>query len=136
MRVLDSLGGKGLRKGYRCLARGGLLVSIGAAQVAPSRRTPAALFNAGRELVQGGVFHPFQLIEDNRGIAGVQVLLLWDELARIDRAMLEIMALWQGGSLTPHVDRVFPLAAAGEAHALLESRKSRGKLVLRCAGEE
>jgi NADPH:quinone reductase-like Zn-dependent oxidoreductase len=132
--VLDSLGGEGLRKGYRCLARGGTLVSIGAAQVAPSGRNPIALLKAGAELVRGGLFHPFQLIEDNRGIAGVQVLLLWDDLERIDRGMAEILRFWQDGTLQPHIDRVYPLAEAAEAHRLLESRKSRGKLLLRCAG--
>jgi len=132
--VLDSLGGEGLRKGYRCLARGGMLVSIGAAQVAPTGRHPVALLKAGAELVRGGLFHPFQLIEDNRAIAGVQVLLLWDDLARIERGMREILALWQAGALRPHIDQVFELADAGAAHRLLESRQSRGKLLLRCAG--
>jgi synaptic vesicle membrane protein VAT-1 len=134
--VLDSLGGVGLRKGYRCLARGGLLVSIGAAQVAPAERGVMSLLKSGVELVRGGVFHPFQLIEDNRGIAGVQVLLLWDDPDAVQRGMDQILAWWQAGVLRPHVDRVFTLEAAAEAHAYLESRQSRGKLLLRCAGAD
>ena len=132
--VLDSLGGEGLRKGTRCLARGGMAVTIGAAQVAPTGRNPVAMLRAGLELVRGGVFHPFQLIEQNRGIAGVQVLLLWDDLARVDRGMRQVLAWWREGVLTPHVEQVFPLERAAEAHALLESRKSKGKIILRCAG--
>jgi NADPH:quinone reductase-like Zn-dependent oxidoreductase len=132
--VLDSLGGEGLRKGYRCLARGGMVVTIGAAQVAPESKSPVALLKAGVELVRGGLFHPFSLIEHNRGIAGVQVLLLWDDLARLDRGMAKILAWWREGVIQPHVDRIFPLESAHEAHAYLESRKSRGKLLLRCAG--
>lgn len=134
--VLDSLGGEGLRKGYRCLARGGTLVSIGAAQVAPTGRGVLPLLKAGAELVRGGVFHPFQLIEENRAIAGVQVLLLWDELDRIGRGMTQILDWWRSGIIRPHVDRVFPLAEASAAHVLLESRKSRGKLLLRCTGAD
>lgn len=134
--VLDSLGGAGLRKGYRCLARGGRIVTIGAAQVAPADYSPRALLGAGLELLRGGFFHPFQLIEQNRGVAGVQVLLLWDQLARIERGMREILDWWQRGVLAPHVDRVFPLAEVGAAHALLESRASKGKLLLRCAGPD
>lgn len=132
--VLDSLGGEGLRKGYRCLARGGRIVTIGAAQVAPTGKDPIALLKAGAELVRGGIYHPFQLIEDNRGIAGVQVLLLWDDLDRLDRGMREILAWWRDGVLKPHVDRVFPLDEAREAHRFIESRRSRGKLLLACAG--
>jgi synaptic vesicle membrane protein VAT-1 len=132
--VLDSLGGAGLRKGYRCLARAGRVVTIGAAEVAPATRSLRALLSAGSALLQGGVFHHFQLIEDNRGIAGVQVLLLWDDLTRIDRGMREILELWRRDVIKPHVDRVFALADAREAHALLETRKTRGKLLLQCAG--
>lgn len=131
--VLDSLGGAGLRKGYRCLARGGTLVTIGAAQVAPTSRRPGALLRAGAELVRGGLFHPFQLIEDNRAIAGVQVLLLWDDDERIARAMADILERFARGAIRPHVDRIFPLEQAADAHAYLESRQSRGKLLLRCA---
>lgn len=133
--VLDSLGGEGLRKGYRCLAPGGHLVTIGAAQVAPTSRDPLALLEAGLELLRGGVFHPMQLIEHNRSISGVQVLLLWDELARIRRGMEQILRWWAEGVVTPHVDQVFPLASARDAHRYMESRRSRGKILLRCAGE-
>lgn len=132
--VLDSLGGEGLRKGYRCLARGGMAVTIGAAGVAPGTRNPLDLLRAGAELVKGGVYHPFQLIEDNRAIAGVQVLLLWDDLPRLDRGIEQIFAWWREGVVQPHIDRVVPLADAKEAHRAMESRKTRGKLLLACAG--
>ncbi len=132
--VLDSLGGEGLRKGYRCLCPTGHVVTIGAAQVAPDSRNPWAVMKAAAELVRGGVFHPFQLIEDNRSIAGVQVLLLWNDVPLMHHAMGEILRLARASVIAPHVDRVVPLEAAAEAHALLESRQTRGKLLLRCAG--
>jgi NADPH:quinone reductase-like Zn-dependent oxidoreductase len=134
--VLDSLGGEGLRKGYRALAPSGRLVTIGAAQVAPASRGPLDLLKAGVALVRGGLFHPFDLIEHNRGIAGVQILLLWDDLPHVQRGMRQVLAWWEAGIVMPHVDSVLPLAQAGRAHALLESRKSRGKLILACAPEE
>jgi NADPH:quinone reductase-like Zn-dependent oxidoreductase len=34
------------------------------------------------------------------------------------------------GWVRPHVDRTFPLAQAGEAHAYIEARKNTGKVVL------
>jgi len=132
--VLDSLGGEGLRKGYACLARGGHLVTIGAAQVAPARRRPGEWLRAGIELLRGGVFHPFSLIEDNRSIGGVQVLLLWDDLPRFRRAMDQLLGFYAEGAIRPFVDRVVPLAEAAEAHRALESRKTRGKVLLACAG--
>jgi synaptic vesicle membrane protein VAT-1 len=130
--VLDSLGGEGLRKSYRSLAPGGRVVTIGAAQVAPQSRGPIDLLKSGLALVRGGLFHPFDLIEHNRGIAGVQILLLWDDLLHVQRGMRELLAWWQAGIVEPYVDSVFSLREAGQAHALLESRKSLGKLVLDC----
>lgn len=132
--VLDSLGGEGLRKGYACLARGGHLVTIGAAQVAPTTRArPTEWVRAGLELLRAGVFHPFQLIEDNRSIGGVQVLLLWDDLPRFRRAMDQLLAFWTAGAIRPRIDRVVPLARAADAHRALESRGTAGKLLLACA---
>ncbi|MFT3926872.1 MAG: zinc-binding dehydrogenase [Myxococcales bacterium] len=132
--VLDSLGGEALRKGYRALKPGGHAVTIGAAQVAPAERTPWQVLKAGAELVRGGVFHPFQLIEDNKSIAGVQVLLLWNDVPLMQAAMREILQLARASVIKPHVDRIVPLERAAEAHVLLESRKTRGKLLLACAG--
>jgi len=130
--VLDSLGGSGLRAGYRALARGGRLVSIGAAGVAPASWNPLELLRAGLDLARGGLFHPFQLIEDNRSIAGVQVLLLWDDVPRLDRGMSGLIALHREGKIRPVIDSIVPLERAHEAHARLESRASTGKLLLRC----
>jgi NADPH:quinone reductase-like Zn-dependent oxidoreductase len=128
--VLDSLGGDGLRKGYRCLSRGGMAVTIGAAGVAPPHRDPLSFLKAGVELVRGGVYHPFQLIEENRGIAGVQVLLLWDDLDRLDRGINQIWDWWRAGVIKAHIDRIVPLERAAEAHVAIESRGTRGKLLL------
>ncbi|WP_230465431.1 NADP-dependent oxidoreductase [[Actinomadura] parvosata] len=45
-------------------------------------------------------------------------------------ALASLAALVADGSLTVHVDRVFPLAEAAKAHALMESGDFVGKLVL------
>jgi NADPH2:quinone reductase len=131
--VLDSLGGDALKKGYRCLARGGRVVTIGAAQVAPDRRSVLGLAKAGVALARGGIFHPFALIEDNRSIAGVQILLWWDDVAHLRRGMSLLLELHRAGVVRPVIDSIVPLADARLAHEKLESRRSKGKLLLRCA---
>jgi NADPH:quinone reductase-like Zn-dependent oxidoreductase len=130
--VLDSLGGEGLRKGYRCLARGGRVVAIGAAQVAPTARRPGALLKAGVELARGGIYHPFGLIEDNRGILGVQILLYWDDVDHLRMGLREIQRLHEEGVVRPVIDSIVPLAEARRAHERLENRQSTGKILLRC----
>ncbi|MEV4114711.1 zinc-binding dehydrogenase [Nonomuraea sp. NPDC049695] len=49
-------------------------------------------------------------------------------------ALAEIAALAADGRLVAHVDRVFPLADAAKAHAVMEGGDFIGKLVLSVAG--
>jgi NADPH:quinone reductase-like Zn-dependent oxidoreductase len=101
--------------------------------VSHRRRAILSYLKAGVELVRGGIYHPFQLIVDNRAIAGVQVLLLWDDLPRLKRGIAQIFDWTEKGVVRPHVDRVLPLESAREAHRLLEGRSTRGKLLLQCS---
>lgn len=73
---------------------------------------------------------------------GVAMTLLTLPLAKRGRAMLaipdggvlrEVVRLYEEGKLRPIVDRVFPLAAAAEAHQLLENGVDHGKVVLAVA---
>jgi NADPH:quinone reductase-like Zn-dependent oxidoreductase len=69
-------------------------------------------------------------MSQNRSVFGVNLGHLWHEGDKI-RAWME--ALLQGvaeGWVRPHVDRAFPLARAGEAHAYIEARRNVGKVVL------
>lgn len=133
--VLDSLGGYGLRKGVRCLARGGHCVTIGAAGVVPPMgfgvRSAREWARTIADLIRGGVYHPFKLIEHNVGISGVQVLLLWDQADRLRTIVEDLMRLYQESAICPAVTAVFPLAEVAQAHALVESRASTGKVLLK-----
>ena len=42
----------------------------------------------------------------------------------------ELLALWRRGAIRPVVGAEFPLEQANEAHALIASRQSTGKVVL------
>ena len=45
-------------------------------------------------------------------------------------AVEELIALWEAGAVKPLVGARFPLERAGDAHSLIEERKSIGKVVL------
>lgn len=128
--VLDSLGGEGFKKGYECLARGGRIVTIGAAQVAPAHRNLTSFLNAGKELVLGGLYQPLKLIQDNRSVSGVQILYWWDDTEHLSRGMGEVLRLYKKGIVRPVIDSTYSFANVSEAHAKLESRATSGKLLL------
>ena len=46
----------------------------------------------------------------------------------------DVFAGARDGWLKLHIDRTLPLAQAAEAHRLLESRQTTGKLILKTAG--
>lgn len=129
--VLDSLGGEGFKKGYECLARGGKIITIGAAQVAPAHRNLLGFANAAKELVLGGIYQPLKLIQDNRTISGVQILYWWDNTQHLTRGMRQILDLYKEGVVRPVIDGIFGFENAAEAHTRLESRATKGKLLLR-----
>lgn len=132
--VLDSIGGTTLRKGYDCLKPGGMAVTIGGAGLVPSGDGFFDLMgwiDSAMDLISGGVYHPFSMIEDNKGLAGVQILLLWEQLDHMAKIMDEILTLYQEGVCIPHIDQIFPLEQAGLAHEYIESRKSKGKILLK-----
>lgn len=58
-------------------------------------------------------------------------------IVRSNRADLEVLGGWlDAGTIRPVVDRVLPLDAVAEAHRYLETKRARGKVVLRVRAEE
>jgi NADPH2:quinone reductase len=74
---------------------------------------------------------PARLVGRNVGLAGFylgRLLRLDPEL--VGQAVGELLGLWQTGALKPLVGAELPLDEVEQAHALVESRRSVGKVVL------
>ena len=48
----------------------------------------------------------------------------------VERSARDALRLWESGAVRPIVGAEFPLDEAAEAHRLIESRQSTGKVVL------
>jgi NADPH2:quinone reductase len=126
--IFDAIGGSSVRTGLALLATGGRLVSYGVASLSGGGW---ALPRAVRMFVGFGLVHPLSLLVRSKGLIGLNLLALSDERPElVRRALLAVVELASTGSLVPVVDREFPAAAVGEAHAHVESRRSMGKVVL------
>jgi NADPH2:quinone reductase len=74
---------------------------------------------------------PTWLVGRNIGIHGFYLdRLLKRNPQLVEQAARDVLRLWEGGIVRPVVGHEFPLEQAGEAHRLIEERKSTGKVVL------
>jgi NADPH2:quinone reductase len=74
---------------------------------------------------------PSQLVGRNVGVQGVYIgRLLRHAPDVIAAATRELLELWRAGTIRPVVGAELPLAEVEEAHELVESRRSVGKVVL------
>jgi tumor protein p53-inducible protein 3 len=115
--VLDSIGAPYLEKNLAALATGGRLVLIGLMGGARAEVNLAGLLT--RRLHVIGSTLRARSAEDKAAVVS-------GFLERFGSAL-------ESGAIGPVVDRVFPLAAAAEAHRLMKASEHFGKLVLRVA---
>lgn len=111
--VYDSVGRETIHRSIRCLHRRGLCVMFGAASGQVDAIAPLELAEAG------SVYFTRPHLADYLRDAG-----------EIRARAGDLFAAVRAGALAVTIDRMLPLAAAGEAHTLLEGRATRGKLLL------
>lgn len=129
-RVLDALGGPDWAKGYALLRKGGHLVCFGWANMVQGEKR--SLVRVASQFVQLKRYSPMDLMDKNRGVSGVNLGHLWDEVELLGHHLDRLLELYQQGHVRPHVDRVFPLAEAAQAHAHVQARKNVGKVLFAC----
>ena len=126
--VVDSVGGRLFRPGWRALAGDGRYVLFGfAAGVGPRR---VRWLRAGLELARMGVLLPTLLVSPCRTLAGFNLSLVPQLAAELQQRFARLEGLVAAGELRPVVGAVFPFARLPEAHALLQGRRSTGKVVV------
>ncbi len=126
--ALDAIGGKSFHRSYDLLAPMGRLFMFGISSFAPGQRR--SLWAALRGVIGMPRFGAIKLMQDNRGVFGVNLGRLWDETAALDEAMAAILGHAQTGAIDPVIDSEVPMAEAARAHERLQSRGSFGKVLL------
>src|SRR5262249_4521979 len=75
---------------------------------------------------------PALLVGRNLGVYGFYLARLARLRPDVIRdAVAELVELWQSGKIAPYVGAELPLEGSAEAHALVEDRRSIGKVVVR-----
>lgn len=128
--ILDPVGGDSWRRGLRLLAPNGRLVCFGLSASTTGPRRSIAQVARTLAAVPWLQVNPISLMNGNRGISGVNLGRMWDEVDRLSGWFERILGWWAEGRVRPHVDRVFPFARAGDAHAWIQERRNVGKVLL------
>lgn len=126
--VVDPLGGPDWKKGYGLLREGGRLVACGFANASSGERR--SMLHAAGQFVRTPRFNPFDLLRDNRTVAGFHLARLWDRPEILGEALGAVAELWREGKIRPRVDSTYPFERAAEAHRRLHERRNVGKVVL------
>lgn len=126
--IIDPIGGQNTRQSYRALARTGRLGLFGLSTATQTRFS--AKINLVRTVLRMRRYHPVRLMNANKGIYGVNIGHMWEMAEKIRPWLQAIIDGVESGWVKPHVDRVFPLAKAADAHKYIEERRNIGKVVL------
>ncbi len=126
--VIDPIGGAHWKKSYAALRATGRLGMFGISTV--SANGLSGKLNMLKAAIQTPRFHPFALLNKNRGVFGLNLGHMWHEPEKVAVWMRDILGGVEEGWVTPYVDRTFSFEEAGEAHRYLEERKNIGKVVL------
>jgi NADPH2:quinone reductase len=111
--ILDTVGGDTFTQSLAILKPLGNIVAIGF--TAGLWQDPSVQWLVGRNVGVHGLFLG---------------RLMKHDPAFVRRSADELLELWARGEIDPAVGATFPLAGAAAAHALIESRKHVGKVVL------
>jgi NADPH:quinone reductase-like Zn-dependent oxidoreductase len=131
--AFDALGPSSFRKDYRLLRPGGRLVMYGAAELqeGTSRSVPAiARSLAGMPVATLPWWKSLSILNENKGVFGLNMLHWWDREGDIDRITGPLVEELEAGELEPVVAESFPFDRAGDAHRYIAERRNIGKVVL------
>jgi NADPH:quinone reductase-like Zn-dependent oxidoreductase len=131
--VIDALGPTSFRKDYRLLRPGGRLVMYGISEASTERGRdiPAMLKSLAKmPLATIPWWKSLALMNENKGIFGLNMLKWWEREGSLDRLTEPLMADLEAGRLEPVVAETFSFERAGDAHRFIAERRNVGKVML------
>lgn len=126
--VLEVVGGEVFRAVWPVLAPFGRVVVAGFASLALQRWNPLSWLRTWRDLPKADIR---SLAPASAGLMATHVGYLLDDGPRLARVWGELMAFVAAHDIRPVVGATFSFGEMGEAHRLMESRRSVGKIVVR-----
>ncbi len=128
--ALDAVGGPSFSQSYGCLAPTGRLGMFGVSAGTTGKDQNRLGFLKAVLQMPWLKFHPPALMNANKGVFGVNLGRMWNEVDRLRPWMQSILGLWTDGVVKPVVSETFPFEQAAAAHHYIQDRKNQGKVLL------
>jgi NADPH2:quinone reductase len=126
--IFDSVGGKGVKVGFKSLRAGGRIICYGGSRMTEGK----GIFNMVKFGLSFGFYSPIQMLTNSKSILGVNMLKLMRERPQSLKTILnEILKLLRENKISMPIGETFPIDKLLEAHLFLQSRKSIGKIVVK-----
>jgi NADPH2:quinone reductase len=126
--VLEVVGGEVFRAVWPVLAPFGRVVVAGFASLSLQRWNPLSWLRTWRDLPKADIR---SLAPASHGFMATHIGYLLDDPPRLARVWAELTAFLATHGIRPVVGATFPFHEMPEAHRLMESRASTGKIVVR-----
>ncbi len=127
--ILDSVGGAYFKKDLTLLKPHGRVIGFGAS--AFSDRSPSKLFSIIPQVISMLTLSMVDLMLNSKGFYGVNMLRVAKENTELFHAEMEsLLALFKKKKLKTVISKELPWDKIGEAHTMLESRNTTGKIIL------
>lgn len=124
--IVETIGGKIFKAGYKTLAPQGRMVVVGASQFASPGNKPNYLKLIWMMLTRPKL-DPQQMIQDNKAVMGFNLIWLYEKVEIMDE-LLEAMSKLDLGK--PYVGQTYAFDQMHEAIKLFQGGKSTGKVVV------
>lgn len=128
--VLDAVGGSSFAKSYRALAPTGRLGMFGMSAAATGRRRSRLALLRAAASTPWFQFTPLSLMNQNKGVFGVNLGHLWGEQERVAAWAEALIELFRAGGIRPVIAESFPFERVADAHHFIHDRKNLGKVLL------
>ncbi len=126
--VLDAVGGTVFRPLWRLLDLSGRYVLYGFAEVGTARGI--SYLRAARGLIAMGLLRPYSLVTANLTLAGFNLSVVPDQVPLLRDSAAGLIDLWRDRVIRPVLGQSFPFERLPDAHRLLASRRSTGRVVV------
>lgn len=128
--VLDANGVSTLQQSYDHLAPTGKLISYGFHTMLPKKGGRINYLKLAWNFLRSPKFNPIHMTNENKSLITFNLSFLFDRPEFLEEGMTDLLKWIAEGRIQSPLVKAFPVEKVGDAHALIESAQSMGKLVI------